>query len=153
MNRKVEWRNYKKLKSKQADCWPKSAPLKNLMVQSIVNIHKILALLQDGSFSSKEKSEWLFKNWRANFQNSKPKFKSLALLQDGTICPVSLVKNSEWSNIRTEGVAFWRNLEFLEFPERQALAWNCPLHAQVSGWNWVSLMPKYAMKTAAIFID
>ena len=29
----------------------------------------------------------------------------------------------------------------------------CSLHAPVSGWNWVSLMPKYAMKTAAIFID
>ena len=29
----------------------------------------------------------------------------------------------------------------------------CPLHAPVSGWNWVSLMPKYAMKTSAIFID
>ena len=29
----------------------------------------------------------------------------------------------------------------------------CPLHAPVPGWNWVSLMPKYAMKTAAIFMD
>ena len=29
----------------------------------------------------------------------------------------------------------------------------CPLHAPAFGWNWVSLMPKYAMKTAAIFID
>ena len=29
----------------------------------------------------------------------------------------------------------------------------CPLPAPVSRWNWVSLMPKYTMKMAAIFID
>ena len=63
------------------------------------------------SFSSKI-SEWSNKNWRrsavfigisaiwnfCNFWNSKQKFEIPALLQGGTICLVSPVKNSELSN-------------------------------------------------------
>ena len=52
-----------------------------------------------------------------NLWNSKQKFEILALLQGGTICLVSPVKIQNYRIRTVGGVAFSRNLEFLQFLE------------------------------------
>ena len=77
--------------------------------------------------------------------NSKWKFEIPALLQGGTICLASLVKKIQNDRNRTEGgVAFQRNLEFLEFPEFQVENWNSDF---VTGWQYMPSLSSKKFRT------